>query len=81
MHLLLAQFNLQQSLATGVIGGGAGIIVAAVLMLFKKPEPGKDGQPPAEVKKPSPLAVLGLVLIGLALVVVGIMWRVASQRA
>jgi hypothetical protein len=76
-YLFAAGFNVQQMLATGVIGGGAGLMIAVIASLVQKPKPQTDDQPPA--KKIHPLVAGVLILAGLVLVVVGIMWRVSSQ--
>jgi hypothetical protein len=71
-------FNVQQMLATGVIGGGAALMVGAVAQLFAKPKPPAEGKPVP--KKPSPLVLVLLLVLGLALVFVGVVWRITSQE-
>lgn len=76
--VLVAAFNVQQMLASGVIGGGAALAIAAVAQMFKKPKPPEEGQ--EEAKKLNPTIGVLLIIVGLALVVVGVIWRVNSQQ-
>jgi hypothetical protein len=85
MTQLLAEFNFQQTLASGVIGGGAALALGAVIGLFKKPPPKQEGLDTASSAgqvpgKLNPLVALGLLALGLGLVVVGIIWRVSVTR-
>jgi hypothetical protein len=75
--LLLFAFNFQQTLASGVIGAGAAIMVAAAVGVFRTPQP-KENQPPP--KKLNPAIAAALIVLGLALVVVGVIWRVNSRE-
>src|SRR5690349_1968053 len=66
---LFAQgFNVQQMLASGVIGGGAALTLGAVAQLIQKPKPA-EGKPVP--KKLNPLVAVLLIVVGLALVFVG----------
>jgi hypothetical protein len=75
--LFAAELNVQQMLATGVIGGGAALIVGVVAQFFQRPQPPAKGEPAP--KKLSPLVALLLLAVGLGLVVGGAIWRVESQ--
>jgi hypothetical protein len=75
--LFAAGFNVQQALATGVIGGGAGLLFGAIAPLVQKPKPSPEGR--AVPKKFNPLTAFLMIVLGLALVFAGIAWRVASQ--
>jgi hypothetical protein len=76
--LLAEGFNVEQMLATGVIGGGAALMIGAVTQLIQKPKPSAKGQPVP--KKMNPLVAVMLTLVGLALVFVGVVWRITSQQ-
>ncbi len=76
--LFAAGFNVQQMLATGVIGGGAALMIAAVTQLIQKPKPPAEGQPVP--KKLNPLVAVLLIFVGLAIVFVGAVWRFTSQE-
>jgi hypothetical protein len=76
-NLFAAGFNVQQALATGVIGGGAALMISAVAQGFAKPKPPAEGQPAP--KKLSPLVAGLAMFVGLGLVVVGVIWRINSQ--
>ncbi len=76
--LLGAGFNIEQTLATGVIGAGGGLMIAAVSMLVQKPKPPAEGQP--SPKKLNPLITLLLIPLGLGIVFAGVVWRQTSQQ-
>jgi hypothetical protein len=71
-----AGYNVQETLAFGVAGGGAALVAKALGHLFQKRE-----QPPTlEVNaKPRPLMAFLFLLLGLALVGAGIAWYIASR--
>ena len=77
-HIAIAVFNIQQALASGMIGGGAAMIVAVIAQLVQKPKPPADDQPTP--KRLSPLLAVLLIAIGLGIVVVGVIWRASSQN-
>jgi hypothetical protein len=85
MPPLFADFNFQQMLASGVIGGGAALLIGALVGLFRKPPQQPEGPDTASTAgqvpgKLSPLVALALMALGLGLVVVGIIWRVNVTR-
>lgn len=72
-----AGFNIEQTLATGIPGGGVGLIISIVSRLFQKPKPLAEGQPAP--KTLSPLIAVLLIALGLGFVFIGLVWRVKSQ--
>jgi hypothetical protein len=81
MHVLLfgAGINWEQSLATGVIGGGAGLAIASVSLLIRGAKPLKTDEKTA--KRPKKLYALLAIFGGLLLVVAGVSWRLTIQGA
>jgi hypothetical protein len=53
-------------------------MIAAAIQVFQKPKPPAEGQPVR--KKLHPLVAVLLIAAGLALVIAGVVWRVASQE-